>query len=103
MLPQISMSEGCHRYYFDRLELSRTQRKMEEEFGRDYFSSTLKPGGGNAGGGILSNQECEALVAKLMIKNQEAEMEGGGGGANDDDDDDDNDYDSYGDYQRHVL
>ena len=41
-------------------------------------------------------------MAKLMIKNQEAEMEGGGGGANDDDDDD-NDYDSYGDYQRHVL
>ena len=112
MLPQLAMSVGSLRYYFDRLELSRTQHKMEDEFGRDYFTSTLRPknggrgvgaGGSAAGdGGVLSSQECEALVAKLMLKNQEKDLDGGGGGGGgggDDEDEDDGDLDSYGEYR----
>ena len=111
MLPQLAMSVGSLRYYFDRLELSRTQHKMEDEFGRDYFTSTLNGsgnggGGGKGGGGsaagdgsVLSSQECEALVAKLMLKNQEKDLEGGAGGGGGGDDDDDGDLDSYGEYR----
>jgi hypothetical protein len=39
--PALPSRVAAHMYYKSRLELARTQRKMEEEFGRDYFTKTL--------------------------------------------------------------
>jgi hypothetical protein len=39
--PALPSRVAAHMYYKSRLELARTQHKMEEEFGRDYFTKTL--------------------------------------------------------------
>ena len=63
MLPALSLSVRCHKYYFDRLELSRTQWKIEEEFGNEYFMNTLRKKTT-----FKKNDGLEAMLATLTIE-----------------------------------
>jgi hypothetical protein len=53
---------AAHVYYRKRLELARTQRRMEAEFGRQYFTATLNAVAAGKVHSTLTRQQLEELA-----------------------------------------
>ena len=60
--PQLRNTLAAHAYYRKRLELARTQRRMEAEFGRQYFTATLNAVAAGKASSVVTRQQLAALA-----------------------------------------
>jgi len=64
--PRLPSTLASHLYYKTRLDLARTQRKMENEFGRDFFTETLNKVKGQHGqAALLSDEKVRRLKGAI--------------------------------------
>jgi len=65
--PALPTCLSAHMYYHKRLGLARTQRKMEQEFGRDFFTATLNSVASGSSKATLSKMQLAKLVDAMEL------------------------------------